>query len=122
MESHQLNPLEITILKILEPHEGERNKISRESLVEAVNCDRPLFPVGEREIRKIIKHLIQQEGFAIGSRGGKNGGYYICETPEEIKRVAKYFEGIGLCSFYTASKLLKIGMRDYMGQLSIKFS
>lgn len=121
MESQQLNSLEIIILKILEPHGGERNKISRKSLVEAVNFDRPLFPVGDREIRKILKHLIQQEGFAIGSKGGKHGGYYMCETAEEIKKVAKYFEGIGLCSFYTASKLLKIGMRDYMGQLSMKF-
>jgi hypothetical protein len=66
--------------------------------------------------------LITQHGFAIGSGGGKNGGYYMCETPEEIDRVARYFDRIGLCNLFTSSKLKKIEMRDYLGQLSMRFA
>jgi len=120
--SNTFNSLESAILRILEAHQGKGFSCSRERLVEKINGDCPLFPYSERTVRKTIKHLITQHGFAIGSGGGKNGGYYMCETPEEIDRVAKYFDGIGLCAFFTSSKLRKIEMRDYWGQLSLRFS
>jgi hypothetical protein len=116
-----LNNLEIQILKVLEGHQGKENFIRRFDLVDQINAEMPLFPVSERRIRMVKQHLITQHGFAIGSKGGKRGGYYMCETPDEIDRVAKYFDGIGLCSLFTASKLKKIEMKDYLGQLSLRF-
>ena len=116
-----LNSLEATILRILKGHQGRENPVSRADLVDRINQHWPLFPVNEREIRKTIKHLTTQHGIAIGSKGGKNGGYYICETAEEIEGVARYYDGIGLSSLFTSSKLKKIEMRDYLGQLSIRF-
>ena len=126
-----LNNLETSIILILEEHRGQAEAIGREDLVRQV-CDlvgayryTPLYrhtPIHERAVRQTIKHLITQHGFAIGSKGGKRGGYYMCETPDEIDRVAKYFDSIGLCSLFTASKLKKIEMKDYLGQLSLRFS
>jgi hypothetical protein len=115
-----LNNLEAGILLVLEQHQGEAEAIKRKPLVQEV-CDIEGLEICDRTIRATIKHLITQHGFAIGSKGGKKGGYYMCETPDEIDRVAKYFDGIGLCSFFTASKLRKIEMRDYLGQLSMRF-
>jgi hypothetical protein len=117
----ELNNLESIILRFLEAHQGKDFSISRERLVEKINEDCPLFPYSERRIRATIKHLTTQHGVAIGSKGGKNGGYYICTTPEEIEEVAEYYDGIGLCSLFTSSKLKKIEMRDYLGQLSMRF-
>ena len=118
----ELNPLEAIILRFLEAHQGKDFAISRERLVEKINegCAPP-DQTHEREIRRTIKHLTTQHGIAIGSKGGKKGGYYMCETSQEIERVAKYYDGIGLSSLFTSSKLRKIEMRDYLGQLSLRF-
>ena len=117
----ELNNLEIQILKVLENHQGKPNRIARFVMLDQINAESPLFPVDEREMRRVIKHLTTQHGYAIGSKGGKNGGYYMCATPQEIEEVAEYYDGIGLCSFFTSSRLKKIEMKDYLGQLSLRF-
>jgi hypothetical protein len=121
MDEGRLNSLEAEILRILDGHQGKEDAIGRFALVDCINAENPLFPFSERTVRKTIKHLITQHGFAIGSGGGKNGGYYMCETPDEIEKVTRYFDCIGLSSLFTSSKLKKIEMRDYLGQLSMRF-
>lgn len=113
-----LNNLESTILRLLEAHQGKEFACSRERLVDKINGDCPLFPVGERKIRATIKHLVTQHGIAIGS-GPK--GYFIAETPQEIEAVCKYYDGYGLSSLFVSARLRKIEMRDYLGQLSMRF-
>ncbi len=114
-----LNDLENVILGFLEGHQGKGFEISRERLVEKVNGYLPLiFRTSERKIRQTIKHLTTQHGYAIGSN---HNGYFMAVTAQEIDEVAKYYEGYGLSSFFVASKLKKIGMRDYLGQLSLRF-
>ena len=114
-----LNPLENLILRFLEAHQGKGFEISRDRLVEKINSDAPLiFRTNERKIRQTIKHLTTQHGFAIGSN---HSGYFMAITPDEIEEVCKYYDGYGLSSLYVSSKLRKIEMRDYLGQLSIRF-
>jgi hypothetical protein len=123
-----LTNLEITILRTLEEHQGKEFSISRKELVEKINgVTPPNLPlikgrneggISERQIRATIKHLTTQHGFAIGS-GHK--GYFMAITAEEIEGVCKYYDGYGLSSLFVSSKLRKIEMRDYLGQLSIKF-
>jgi len=120
MES--LKNLEAAILRILEGYQGRENAISRDALVDCVNDDIrpiPLFPISDRTIRKTIKHLITQHGVAIGSC---HDGYFMAETSDEIEAVCRYYDSYGLSSLFVSSKLRKIEMRDYLGQLSIKFS
>ena len=115
-----LNNLESIILHLLEAHQGKEFACSRERLVEKINegCAPP-DQVGERKIRATIKHLVTQHGVAIGS-GPK--GYFMAETAEEIEAVCKYYDGYGLSSLFVSAKLRKIEMRDYLGQLSMRFA
>jgi hypothetical protein len=113
-----LNNLEAGILRILEGHQGRDNAVSRAALIDCVNGDCPLFSVSDRNIRKTIKHLITQHGIGIGSC---HWGYFMAETSEEIEEVCRYYDSYGLSSLFVSSKLRKIEMRDYLGQLSIRF-
>ena len=114
-----LTNLESTILRFLEAHQGKEFAISRARLVEKINGDAPsIFQVHERKIRETIKHLTTQHGFAIGSC---HNGYFMAITAEEIEGVCKYYDGYGLSSLFVSSKLRKIKMREYLGQLSLRF-
>ena len=114
-----LNNLEATILRLLEAHQGRDFAISRERLIKKINGDCPPFPYNERRIRATVKHLVTQHGFAIGSC---HDGYFIAITAEEIEKVCKYYDGYGLSSLFVSSKLRKIEMGDYLGQLSLRFA
>lgn len=114
-----LNNLENLILRFLEAHQGKGFEISREDLVKKINGDAPLiFQTGERKVRITIKHLTTQHGFAIGSN---HAGYFMAVTPQEIEEVCKYYDGYGLSSLFVSAKLRKIEMKDYLGQLSLRF-
>jgi len=115
----QLNSLEITILKILEPRQGKENAISRVSLVEAINCNRPLFPIGERDIRSTIKHLVTQHGERIGSC---HRGYFMVETSDELEGVCKYYHGYALSSLFVEAKLRRKSLAEMLGQLSLEIA
>ncbi len=117
-DTDTLTNLEATILAILEQRQGRENAIGRASLVEAINIDQPLFPVSERTIRATIKHLVTQHGAAIGSN---HSGYFMAVTAQEIEAVCKYYDSYGLSSLFVSARLRKIEMRDYLGQLSMKF-
>jgi hypothetical protein len=117
MTEQPLNNLEAAILLILEEHQGQAEAIQRVALVRLV-CDLGEFEISERTIRKTIKHLVTQHGVAIGSY---HWGYYMAVTPEEIEKVCKYYDGYGLSSLYVSAKLRKIEMKDYLGQLSLRF-
>lgn len=111
--------LESTILRILEGHQGAENCVSRVDLVDRINQHFPMSPYHERRIRLCIKHLTTQHGIAIGSLSKR--GYFMPATPQEFEEVCDYYDSYGLSSLFVASKLRKIEMRDYLGQLSLKY-
>jgi hypothetical protein len=143
-----LNSLEATILRILEGHQGRDNSVSRRDLVERVNdhcssCadrrrqgygdqeaseDMPLFParrslgiggpVHEREIRRVIKHLVEQHATWIGS-GAK--GYFLIQTDQELLAACKYYHGYAMSLLHVEAKLRKMSLPALLGQLSIEF-
>jgi hypothetical protein len=117
MNDEPLNNLEASILLILEKHQGQDEAIKREELVRQV-CDLEEFKISERTIRSTIKHLVAQHDVAIGSC---HWGYFQAITPQEIESVAKYYDNYGLSSLFISARLRKIEMRDYLGQLSMKF-
>jgi len=113
-----LNPLEATILAIIEGHKGKENAVPRRDLVDRVNLHWPLNPVDERQIRQRMKHLTTQHGIAIGSC---HGGYFIVETEEELREVCKYYDHYGLSSLHVAARLRKKHLAEYLGQLAMEF-
>jgi|GEM_PF-6713602 len=109
--------LEEVIGRILSGHRGQENALPRKDLVDRVNQHWPLFPVPDREIRKAIVHLIEKHGQRIGS---STNGYFIIETVAELEKVISYYESYGMSSLYKASRLRKLHMAEYLGQLKMR--
>lgn len=114
----KIDALESQIIDTLKNHRGRGKALPRADLVDRVNGEHPLFPISDRTIRRTIKHLVTQHGYAIGSCPE---GYFMAETADEIEEVCKYFDSYGLSLLFVSSKLRKTGMRDYLGQLSMRF-
>ena len=60
---------------------GKENKVKNKYL-------RLLFNIGsDRALREKIQNIRESKEFklVIGSISGKDGGFYICETPEEVQ-------------------------------------
>lgn len=65
---------------LIENHIGKENLIKNQDL-------RKLFNIkGDKTLRKIIQNIRENKEYylIIGSASGKTGGYYICQTEEEI--------------------------------------
>lgn len=65
---------------LIENHRGKENLIKNQVL-------RGKFQVGsDKAMRKIIQNIREDKSFKrmVGSVSGKSGGFYICETDEEI--------------------------------------
>ena len=66
---------------LVENHRGRENLIKNQVL-------RGKFQVGsDKAMRKIIQNIREDKSFKrmVGSVSGKSGGFYICETDEEIE-------------------------------------
>lgn len=66
---------------LIENHRGKENLIKNQVL-------RGKFQVGsDKAMRKIIQNIREDKSFKrmVGSVSGKSGGFYICETDEEIE-------------------------------------
>ncbi len=112
-----LTSLEATILRILETHQGRENTIGRSTLVDQVNAECPLFPVSERRIRQIIKHLQSQHGERIGSCGK---GYFMTQTAEELEKVCAYYDGYALSSLHVSARLRRMALPELLGQMKLR--
>jgi hypothetical protein len=112
-----LTNLEIQILKVLEDHQGKPNRIGRFVMLEQINAECPLFPINEREMRRVIKHLREQHGERIGSCGK---GYYKAVTVDEVKAISGYHRKRGLSEFYSAAKIERSSLPELLGQLSLE--
>lgn len=65
---------------LIENHVGKENLIKNKEL-------RQLFGIkSDKSLRKIIQNIRESKEYylIIGSISGKTGGYYICQTEEEI--------------------------------------
>src|SRR4030067_665168 len=59
------------------------------------------------KLREIVRHLIDEHGYCIGSRTGEPAGYYIITEPEEIDEVYRSLRHRGISILVRASKLRK---------------
>lgn len=70
---------------LLSYHLGKKNLIKNKDL-------RAKFHVNsDRRLREVVQNIRENKNFprVIGSVSGKNGGFYICETNEEIEETIK---------------------------------
>lgn len=70
---------------LLNYHLGRNNLIKNKDLRARFNVS------SDKSLRKIIQNIREDKQFSkiIGSVSGKNGGFYICETDEEIEETIK---------------------------------
>jgi hypothetical protein len=79
--------LEKSVLLIISYHIGRKNVISGARLLFELQCQG--FDIKDtRYFREIINKL-RKEGYAIGSTGGINGGYWLCANMEELEAFLK---------------------------------
>ena len=71
------------ILKILSSHKGRVKAILGDELTEKVQLSG--YMVDNRTVRLQISQL-RKSGILIGSAPGRSGGYYICDSPDELDK------------------------------------
>jgi hypothetical protein len=94
-----------------EIHHGKGNALPRGELCNI------FVGVGERDLRKTIKHLVIKHGCPIGSCPR---GYFWAETAEEIEGVCKYYKSYALSSLQVVSRLKKEPLEKILGQLTFE--
>jgi len=108
-------------LLILQKHHGRQNAISMKDLYEQVferECKDKI--TSTRGIRKILTEL-RELGFPICSAMiGRNRGYYIAETAEEIREFCKTMENRAMKTLMLISRIKKLPLPEYLGQLSLE--
>ena len=72
--------------------------------------------VSDVKLREIVRHLIDEHGYCIGSRTGEPAGYYIIKEPEEIDEVYRSLRHRGISILVRASKLKRISLEEVFGQ------
>lgn len=63
------------------------NHVGREKMIKNRSL-RDLFNIhSDKTMRKVIQNIREDKNFSkiVGSVSGKNGGFYICQTDEEIE-------------------------------------
>ena len=108
-------------LVTLQKHKGRQNAISMKDLYEQVfekECKDKISST--RGIRKILTEL-RELGFPVCSAmtGGKRG-YYIAELAEEIQDFCKTMEKRAIKTLMIVSKIKKLPLPEYLGQLSLE--
>ncbi len=73
-----LTPEEHKVLRQLLFHIGHRSALPRRDLERRVG-------IGEREVKEVVRNLVVTHGVAIGARRGKDHGYFLVATPEDLE-------------------------------------
>jgi len=97
------------VLGILSRHVGRGSGISMRNLEQQTD----LLP---RLIRRHISDL-RDDGHAIC--GTPRDGYFIAQTPEELKATCEFLRSRAMHSLVLEAKLMKIPMVDLLGQLTL---
>lgn len=79
------------------------NHLGRENLIKNKDLRAKFHVNSDKSLRKIIQNIREREQFSqiIGSVSGKNGGFYICKSEEEIKETINNFK-------HRANQMLKM--------------
>lgn len=99
------------VITILARHIGKGNGISVEILARQLG-------IAPRQVRKHITALrLRDDGHAIC--GMPKDGYYMAETPEELKATCDFLHNRAMHSLALKAKLMKIPLADLLGQLHL---
>jgi predicted transcriptional regulator len=69
-----------------------------------------------RHIEEIVKHLIEDHCYCIGTGTKEPFGYYMITDPAEIENVYASLRRRGISTLYRAARLKKISVQAVFGQ------
>lgn len=97
------------LLNALAAHQGRDKGISARDL--AAHLQLP-----QRRLRKLVSEL-REEGIALC--GTPATGYYMAQTPEELRETCAFLEHRALHSLRKLSQMKKVSLPDLMGKLML---
>jgi len=105
----------------LQKHRGRQNAVSMAELYERVYGETPKDKISStRPLRKVLTEL-RKMGFPVCSAmTGKETGYFLAETAEEIEQFCEAMEKRVMKTLYLLSRVKKLSLPDYLGQLKLK--
>ena len=106
----RLEPEEERIISLLK--EGKENARGGHWLASMVG-------VSDVKLRELVRHLIDEHGYCIGSRTGEPAGYYLITEESEINEVYRSLRHRGISILVRASKLKRISLEEVFGQGSL---
>lgn len=105
----------------LQKHRGKQNAIPMAELYERVYGETPRDKISStRPLRRVLTEL-RKMGFPVCSAmTGKETGYFLAETAEEIEAFCETMERRVMKTLYLLSRVRKLSLPEYLGQLKIK--
>ena len=100
--------------------QGRASAVPVENLVGATFGDRPGDPsyrTREREVRRVVKHLVEVHGFPIASC---KDGFFIPVTPEEVERACRQLHRAAMSHLVRESRLRKKSLPELLGQMQLE--
>jgi hypothetical protein len=97
------------LLALLSHHIGKGNGIGVKQLAVQLNVE-------PRQVRLLVSALRDKNHAVCGT---PKHGYYIAETPEELRETTDFLIHRAKHSLHLASRLTKIPMADLIGQLHL---
>ena len=107
--------------------QGRASAVPVENLVGATFGDHPGDPfrhdaqppyrTREREVRRIVKHLVEVHGFPIASC---KDGFFIPETSEEVERACRQLHRAAMSHLVRESRLRKKSLPELLGQMALE--
>jgi len=92
------------------------NRLGREQAV-SVDAISEQTGIAGREVRDIVKRLIEQHHVRIGSALAKPSGYYMIQSDEEAEANERTLRRLGLSILVRASVLKRLTVAEYMKRL-----
>lgn len=105
----------------LQKHRGRQRAIPMAELYEKVFGETPRDKISStRPLRRVITEL-RKMGFPVCSAMiGRETGYFLAETAEEIEKFCETMEKRVMKTLYLLSRVKKLSLPEYLGQLKIK--
>ena len=119
----KLTPVESCALEILEDRgKGSGAAISAREFATDLNRESDLdMGQKQRDVRKLVNHLIMTHGIPIICQAGPGGGYYIAACEAEVTRFYTTFHRRAMTGLVKASRGKKSAFVDIATQLVLGF-
>lgn len=109
-QAPELSVQELQVLDQLSFCQGNENAVPVEELAKLTGID-------DRVVQKIVKHLIEEHHYPIGSSTGKPNGYYWITTAAEQQRSEAQLEHRIISTARRLARLRKNTPAEVLGQM-----